>query len=273
MTEEATASTKMRKASLIAALCSGLAPLAALAQPAPTLISGTVDSEIVHIGAVPVAPKVTLDLRGDTEEVYLTFTGPGGQLFEEYFYNVSEPNGKSIFDGAGITNTFSPYAAAGTWTLTTVYACTYSKCNYYTGATLSPLFPSLTFTVVNPHSDTTPPTINSAVITTPTVATTNDAKIEVEVHIHDDISGVSSARVMFSNGSNTFDIGGEFSHTIKSPAIYKLIFHCKCANVSPGTYTAASIVLGDAADNTTSITDAGQISTLFGGQPTFTITN
>ncbi len=41
----------------------------------------------------------------------------------------------------------------------------------------------------------------------------------------------------------------------------------------PGTYTATRIYLRDAAGNQTIVTDAGQISTLFGGQPTVTLTD
>jgi len=272
MTKEATAPTKMRKLAMLAALCSGLAPLAAVAQTTPTLISGTIDSQVVRIGVLPVAPKVTLDLHGDTEQVSLYFTGPGGQQFDDHFV-VSEPNGKSTFDGAGVSSAFSLYTPAGTWTLTSVFTCTFGRCNVYTGAKLTPLFPSLTFMVVNPHSDTAPPTINSAVITKPTVKPSKYAKIEVEVNIQDDISGATVARVAFSNGSTTLYVGGGLSHTVKSPALYRLTDYCQCNAAPPGIYTATAIYLVDAAGNNTTITDAGQISSLFGGQPTFTLTN
>ena len=271
-TKTASRTTMIQAATSFAALCSGLAPVGAVAAPpAPTLISGKIDSQVIHIGAIPVAPKLTLDLHGETERVFLSYTGPNGQPFTDSFYS-SEPNGKSTFDGVAVGGTFSPYAPPGTWTLSTVELCSAKACSGYTGSTLAPLFPSLTFTVVNSHYDNTPPTINSAVIETPTIPASNNAKIEVDTNLQDDRSGVVQAEIEFNNGSDyNLLVGNQLTYPIKSAAPYKLVDYCRCKGYPTGTYTAVRLIIRDAAGNTTLITDAGQISTLFNGQTTITV--
>ena len=215
----------IQAATSFAALCSGLAPVGAVAAPpAPTLISGKIDSQVIHIGAIPVAPRLTLDLHGETERVFLSYTGPNGQPFTDSFYS-SEPSGKSTFDGVAVGGTFSPYAPPGTWTLSTVEICSDKACNTYTGSTLAPLFPSLTFTVINSHYDNTPPTINSAVIETPTISASNTAKIEVDTNLQDDMSGVVTAEIEFNNGSDyNLLVENQLTYPIKSAASYEACF-------------------------------------------------
>ena len=255
---------------MLVACLGGACSLAFAAGGEPKLRSGRIDSAVIHIGALPRAPRVTLDLHGETERVALLWTGPAGQTLEDYFYT-NEPNGRAVLDGTGISASFSAYAAAGTWTLTTIYVCKGGGCSEYTGDPLAALFPSLTLTVVNPHADTTPPTVSAAVVNTPTVVTSKESTIEVGMTMQDDVSGVASAQVVFSNTHGSFTVGGELGYAIKSSATYQLTGYLR--DPAPGSYSASKVVLQDAAGNQITITDTGKISTLFGGQPVVTITN
>ena len=255
---------------MVAAWFAVASGFASAAEP-PILKSGKIDSTVIHIGPRPRASKLTLDLYGLTNFVVFSWAGPAGLSLRDGF-PVIDRSGQSVFDASGIGPTFSPYAAAGNWTLTMVELCFNRNCSVYSGDALSALFPSLNLTVVNPNTDTKPPTVSSAVVMTPAVVgSPYYFDVEVGMTMQDDVSGVTSATVAFSNGADGFTVGGDLSHLINAPATYRLIGSVYSSPA--GTYTASQITLKDAAGNITTITDAPTISTLFGGQPTITVTN
>ena len=243
----------------------------------PEVKSGKIDSKIIHIGALPRAPRVTLDLRGKAQDVTLVWSGPAGLNLADSF-DVIEGEGRQVFDGSSNVSTpFSPYAAAGTWTLTDIEVCS-RECTNYNGASLAALFPSLTLTVVNPNSDATPPVASAASVTTPTVVASNEAEIGVALTLQDNYSGVTTAQVEFSDRKGHFErndvvVGRGLDTAVTASTTLHLTSYCRCAKNRAGVYTAIRVFRQDAAGNQTSITDPDALSALFGGQDTVTITN
>ena len=140
----------------LALACFTIAPLcgAAAQTEEPYILSGKIDSPSIRITAVPTAPKVTLDQRGEAGTFYFTWDGPAGQILHQSFYSL-EFSGKHLFQASGGEGTFSPFAAAGTWTLVGLELCSSKNCGYYSGASLAALFPSLTVQVTNSTGDVT----------------------------------------------------------------------------------------------------------------------
>ena len=252
-----------------------VAPFCGALAGAPVVASGKIGST-VHIPQ-QLSPKVTLDIHGDSQDEYFYWLMPNGQTIYQSF-QTSQPSGRYAFQAApGNGALFGTYAQAGTWTLTQVTVCSYKGCNSYSGTTLATLFPSLDLLVVNPKSDTTPPTVTAATILTPTVAISKHSVFEANLTVQDDVSGVVEAIIFFNNGvggrGTSFTVGSSLPSPVVVSTAVPVLSVCDCKKFAAGAYNAVEIYLKDAAGNTTTVTDPATISSLLGGQTSITLTD
>jgi hypothetical protein len=249
------------------------APLCAALAGAPFVSSGRLGPP-VHIPR-QFAPKVMLDIHGVSQSVGFGWLAPAGQTFNQTFYSPL-PSGRYAFQAAPNSGqAFGLYTQAGTWTLNAVSVCSYRGCNYYSGSTLSALFPSLALMVVNPNADITPPSVTAGTILTPTVAIARHSAIGASLTVQDDISGAINANIVFSNGTgkDNINVGGPLTSPVVSSATVSLTIICDCKNRPAGTYDAIAITVSDVAGNVFSVTDPATISSLLGGQTSITLTD
>jgi hypothetical protein len=203
----------------------------------------------------------------------MTVSGPSGQKFNQQFSG--DWTRKTVFQGTdfavptttytGSFAAFNLYTQRGTWSLTTLYLCNEGECTPKTGQVIG------TFSVRNPNpSDITPPVIVSGVIDTPTITyhalRTRSAKMTFKVT--DDLSGVLSvnAQAQSTKGGYLFFYGLQPPNVLRSGFIVAST-DGSGTHQAPGTYAVTLLTATDIAGNTTTITDAGTISQLFGGQP------
>ena len=265
---------KPRLFSVVLSAAMAVAPFAAALAGAP-FVSGGKLGPTVHVPQ-QVSPTVTLDIHGDAQSVFFYWQPPSGNTWDQTFFT-SIPSGKYVFQASqGITSTFGPYTQAGTWTLTFVEVCGYKGCSEYSGSTLAGLFPSLNLLVVNPKSDTTPPTVSGGAILTPTVAISKHSIFEASLTVQDDVSGVTDATITFSNGGSgrdtSFVVGGTLTSPVVTAATVPFLTVCDCKKFAAGTYNAVEIYLRDSAGNYVAVTDPATISSLLGGQTSITLT-
>jgi hypothetical protein len=260
-------------------LAAALPALSALAMPSalaatPSIISGRIETPVVRILGNPGSPKIELRLRHGANTMQFNWNGPSGQVLPQYFYT-QVGSGQQIYQSPpGQGGWFGLYAAAGTWTLASIYDCSIKDCTYYSGDSLAALFPSLTIQVVNPKSDTIPPSIMAATILTPTVTISGNATVQLALTLQDNLSGVSYAGITFGTGDKTsFSVGNSTTYPVVKSAIYQMLASCNCAKMQPGVYPASQVLVQDSAGNKTTITDLATISALFNGQPNITLTN
>ncbi len=256
--------------------------LGAASAPDAAVTSGQIFTTTVDVTKPPAAPMVQLHLQGGPGFFSFTWTGPSGEVFTQAFRG-SPASSVETFRGIDPTdpestaskNVFGLYTEPGTWTLSSLYICSAANCVTYSSSQLATLFNGLTFQINNPNpSDIKAPVLQSGKIATPTVSISSGGELAINVGVSDNLSGVSQVQILASTPQSSSYVGAYVTvdSTVLRGGLLTLTGTIQTGTTT-GTYTVGRVYLEDVAGNKAYVTDPAAISKIFGGNPTFEVTN
>ena len=269
------------KFALRAFLAVAVAPVwTATAGTKPTITAGVITSALVDVTRTDAAPSIDLAIDGKANSIALLLQGPSGQFANETFQFPAFPahttlRGYSVAGGFSfVNNAFSLYTQPGTWSLVTIDICGPGGCSPpYVGASLSALFPSLTFTIRNPNKpDMLAPMVKKGAIETQTVSLGSGKPVRINLIATDDVSGVAAVNITATLTGGGTQIGGEIvqfphpSRRVEAPIAVTLD-----GAIPPGTYTITGVICTDIAGNFRQYSDPGSINAIFDNHASFTV--
>ncbi len=254
-------------------------PAIGLAQPAIT--SARILTPIVNVFRPRASPLIEFNVTGDGSIIQYTLQGPSGELFYQGFSAPSFPK-KVLLQGynptvnpaIGNATEFTPYTEAGTWKVWSLQICDAQfSCGYYDQAQIAALFPSTSFTVVNPGKiDILPPYATSGTILTPSLSISKADTLRILLKLEDNVSGVASASVCAATPGITKEICAVIPPPLRLQTAGAYLATAQLpTGTPPGTYTINDVFLADIAGNTISLSNPGQLNGIF-GTTTFTVT-
>ena len=225
---------------------------------------------------------VQLHLQGGPAFFSFTWTGPSGEVFTQAFRGTAASSVETFRgidpldpESTASKNVFGLYTEPGTWTLSGLFMCSVANCVTYTSSQLATLFDGLTFHITNPNpSDIKAPVLQSAKIATPTVSISSGGQLAIDVGVSDNLSGVSQVQILASTPQSSSYVAAyaTVDSTVLRGGLLTLTGTVQSGTVT-GTYTVGRIYLEDVAGNKAYVTDPAEISKIFGGITTFSVTN
>jgi len=257
----------------------------ASAAAAQSVTSGQLLTSKVTVTTPAASPAIVLHIKGYATSINLTYTGPSHEIFAQsftdynggYFGEVTLQGYDSAF-AAGVQSVaaFSLYAQPGKWSLTSLSVCGSTfPCPSYSGKKLSALFGAkLSFQLVNPNPyDIEPPKAEKALVLTPTISISAGPVPKISMRVTDNLSGLGEVQVCSTNtpfGGTTICFN-YFNPPRPILSGTVTLTGSVASSTQGGTYTINSVSIVDIAGNTSTITDPTAITTLFAGQPFFTV--
>ena len=226
----------------------------------PAAIDTTTTSADVTVGFT-----LSDDLAG-ANSFQILFTSPSGnstQLGSKTFTAATTVNDS-------LTVTFPRFSESGTWTVSAaIVGDAAGNTQILSASDLASRGPA-TLTVTSGPADTTPPTLTAFSFTPTTINVTGaPATVTLNFTMTDDIAGATDFQAVFISPSGVFvNASAHFASNTSFTGSATATF---AKGSEDGTWTVASVLLGDAAGNTSNLATADLVA--LGFPTTLTVTN
>jgi hypothetical protein len=232
------------------------------------ILSGRIVTPVLNVYKAPATPGVRFkfDAPFAAALVNFGFVSPSGQTYYAAYFAYAPNATHGTLDAQYVYLPLSPYAEAGTWTLTSARIIDYHDNEVdYDAAQLASMFPSTTMTVVNDKtSDNVAPTVSAGHILTRVVhAAKPSALFGISFTVADNLSGVSeflfNLQAPDGSGPYTAFALGEPPVLNGSKSVYM-----DMTGQQPGTWTITGYQFFDVAGNTLTDNNSADVIKLLG---------